>query len=66
MPSPNEIFTELVTTTFRNHRADIIDNVSNNNAFLQRLMKKGMKRTESGGTSLAQPLEYAENSTYQR
>jgi len=66
MPSPNEIFTELVTTTFRNHRSDIIDNVSNNNAFLQRIMKKGMKRTESGGTSLAQPLEYAENSTYQR
>ena len=66
MPSPNQIFTELVTTTFRNHRTDIIDNVSNNNAFLQRLMKKGMKRTESGGTTLAQPLEYAENSTYQR
>ena len=41
MPSPNQIFTELVTTTFRNHRTDIIDNVSNNNAFLQRLMKKG-------------------------
>ena len=29
MPSPNQIFTELVTTTFRNHRTDIIDNVSN-------------------------------------
>lgn len=66
MPSPNAVFTELVTTTFRNHRSDILDNVSNNNAFLQRLMSKGMKRTESGGTSLAQPLEYAENSTYQR
>ena len=66
MPSPNQVFTELVTTTFRNHRTDIIDNVSNNNAFLQRLMKKGMKRTESGGTTLTQPLEYAENSTYQR
>ena len=66
MPSPNAVFTELVSTTFRNHRSDIIDNVSNNNAFLQRLMAKGMKRTESGGTSLTQPLEYAENSTYQR
>ena len=66
MPSPNVVFTELVSTTFRNHRSDILDNVSNNNAFLQRLMAKGMKRTESGGTSLAQPLEYAENSTYQR
>lgn len=66
MPSPNAIFTELVATTFRNHRSDVIDNVSNNNAFLQRLMAKGMKRTESGGTTLTQPLEYAENSTYQR
>lgn len=66
MPSPNAVFTELASTTFRNHRSDILDNVSNNNAFLQRLMKKGMKRTESGGLTLAQPLEYAENSTYQR
>ena len=66
MASPNQVFTELVATTFRNHRSDILDNVSHNNAFLRRLMDKGMKRTESGGTTLTQPLEYAENSTYQR
>lgn len=66
MASPNVIFTELAATTFRNHRSDIIDNVSNNNALLRRLADKGMKRTESGGLTLTQPLEYAENSTYQR
>jgi hypothetical protein len=66
MPSPNAVFTELVTTTFRNHRKEVVDAVSKHNA-LYRLLAKGKRvRTESGGTSIAIPLEYAENSTYQR
>jgi hypothetical protein len=66
MASPNEVFTELVTTTFRNHRKEVVDAVSNHNA-LYRLLGKGKRvRTESGGTSISIPLEYAENSTYQR
>lgn len=66
MASPNAIFTELVTTTFRKHGKQFRDNFTNNNAFLRRLMKKGMKRTEDGGLSIVEPLEYAGNSTYQR
>lgn len=66
MPSPNEVFSELVSTTFRNHRKEVVDNVSKHNA-LYRMIVKGKKyRTESGGLSIACPLEYAENSTYQR
>lgn len=66
MPSPNEVFTELVSTTFRNHRKEVVDNVSNHNA-LYRMLGKGKRvRTENGGLSIAIPLEYAENSTYQR
>lgn len=66
MPSPNTVFTELVTTTFRKHSKEIKDNVSNNNALLRRLMKKGMTRTEDGGLSIVEPLDYAQNGTYQR
>lgn len=66
MASPNAIFTELVTTTFRKHGKQFRDNFTNNNAFLRRLMKKGMKRYEEGGLSIVEPLEYAANTTYQR
>jgi hypothetical protein len=66
MSTPSSVFTELVTTTFRNHRSKLIDNVSNNNALLAYLKRKRKMRTESGGTEIAIPLEYAENGTYQR
>jgi len=66
MASPNSTFTELVSTTFRKHRKEIKDNVSNRNALLKRIMKKGNYLTEDGGTSIVTPLDYAENSTYQR
>lgn len=64
--SPNQIFTELVSTTWRNHRKDVVDAVSKNNVLLKYIMANGMKETEDGGLTLVQPLEYAENSTYQR
>lgn len=66
MPSPNAVFTELVTTTYRKHRKDIKDNVSRNNALLARMYKKGQTRKEDGGLTIVQPLDYANNSTYQR
>lgn len=66
MPSPSTVFTELVTTTFRNHRKTLADNVMKHNALYRRLAAKGKTRTESGGTTLTIPLEYAENATYQR
>lgn len=66
MSSPNSTFTELVTTTIRNHKKEIADNISRNNAFYQRMMRKGRKRLEDGGLSIVVPLEYAMNGTYQR
>lgn len=66
MASPNSTFTELVSTTFRKHRKEIKDNVSNRNALLKYIMKKGNYRTEDGGLTIATPLDYSENSTYQR
>lgn len=66
MASPNSVFTELVTTTFRNHRKKVVDAVSNHNALYRMLGKGSRVRTESGGLTIAQPLEYANNQTYQR
>ena len=66
MPSPNTVFTELVSTTFRKHAKEIKDNVSKNNALLRRIYDKGNIRREDGGLTIAAPLDYAENNTYQR
>ena len=66
MASPNSTFTELVSTTFRKHRKEIKDNLSNRNALLKYIMKKGNYLKEDGGLTIATPLDYAANSTYQR
>lgn len=66
MPSPNAVFTEMVSTTFRKHRKEFRDNVSKNNAFLAYLDKGNHKRNEDGGLSIVEPLDYASNGTYQR
>lgn len=66
MASPNSTFTELVSTTFRKHRKEIKDNVSVRVALLRYMKRRGNMRTEDGGLTIAEPLDYAENSTYQR
>lgn len=67
MASPNSIFTELVTTTLRDHPSMITDNVSKHNALYNRLKKKGrVRKSVGGGTKIARPLDYAENQTFQR
>jgi hypothetical protein len=66
MVSPNAIFTEIVTTTFRNHSSKVTDNVSKHNALYRKMKMGGRTRTESGGFSIVCNLEYAANSTYQR
>jgi hypothetical protein len=66
MPSPNSTFTEMVTTTLRNHARQLVDNVTDNNALLRYLKDRGHIQTESGGYEIVKPLEYTTNSTYQR
>lgn len=66
MSGPSTTFTELVTTTLRNHPKMIADNVSAHNALQRRLTAKGQIRMESGGYEIVAPLDYAENQTYQR
>jgi len=66
MASPNSVFTEIVTTTFRNHQGEIFDNLSKHNALYRKMAARGKPRTESGGYSIVANLEYAANGTYQR
>ena len=66
MASPNSTFTELVSTTFRKHRKEIKDNISNRNALLKYIMKRGNYISEDGGLTIATPLDYNANGTYQR
>lgn len=64
MASPN--LSELVTTTLRNRSGKLADNVSKNIALLNRLRDKDNVNTFSGGRTIVQELEYAENATYKR
>lgn len=67
MTTPNSVFTELVTTTLREHPAAIADNVSDHNGLYSRLKKKGrVMKALDGGYEIAEPLEYAENSNFTR
>ena len=66
MATPSSTFTELVSTTWRNHSSDVKDNISRNNALYARLTSKGNIRVEDGGLTIAQPLDYNSNGTYQR
>lgn len=62
MASPN--VSEIVTTTLNSRSKKLADNVSNNNALLQRLESKGKRKTADGGVRIMQELEYGENGTF--
>jgi hypothetical protein len=66
MASPNSTFTEIVTTTLREHPSVIADNVSDHNALYRRLKTKGKIKKLDGGYEIVRPLDYAENATFQR
>jgi hypothetical protein len=66
MANPSSSLTEIVTTTLRNRSGKLQDNVSKNNALLNRLKKKGKVKTVSGGRTIVQEMEYAENGTFKR
>jgi hypothetical protein len=55
---------EVITTTLRNRSGKLADNVTKNNALLQRLREKGNKKSASGGRTIVQEIEYAENGTF--
>ena len=62
----NPGLSEIITTTLRNRTGQLADNVSENNALLYRLRKRGNVKSVSGGRTIIQELEYAENGTFKR
>ncbi|OSM03956.1 phage major capsid protein [Magnetofaba australis] len=66
MSSPNSTFSEMVASTLRDHSDELHDNVSKNNALLHRLNANGKVDQRDGGLEIVEPLDYDENSTFQR
>jgi len=62
MPTPN--LSEIVSTTLYNRSKAFSDNVTNNNALLYRLEKRGKRKPFSGGRQIVQEIEYGENQTF--
>jgi hypothetical protein len=60
MAFPN--ISDILATTIESRSRKIADNVTNNNAILQRLSQRGKIRTFSGGHKILQELSFAENS----
>jgi hypothetical protein len=62
MASPN--LSEIITTTLRNRSGKLADNVTRNNAGLNRMREKGKVKPVGGGRTIVQELEYAQNATF--
>ena len=66
LTNPSSNLTEIVTTTLRNRTGQLADNVTKNNALLFRMKQKGKIKPVSGGRTIVQEIEYAENGTFKR
>ena len=66
MASPNATFTEMVTTTLRNHPNEIADNVTTHNALYRYLKEKNQIKKLDGGYEIVRALDFQNNSTFQR
>ena len=66
MALTNPGLSELVTTTLRNRSGVLADNVTKNNGLLKRLRQRGNVKPVSGGRSIVQEMQYAENGTFKR
>ena len=62
MAFANANISDIMATTIESRTKKIADNVTNNNALLSKMGKKGKIKTFSGGTKILQELSFAENS----
>jgi len=62
MAFANTSISDILATTIQSRTRKIADNVTNNNALLSRLSKKGKIKTFSGGYEILQELSFSENS----
>lgn len=61
MSNPN--FDTLVATTLRNYRANLADNITDNQVLWYELKKRGFIEEREGGTSIVEPLLIGRNTT---
>ena len=61
MAFANTSISDIMATTIASRTRQIADNVTNNNALLDRLKKNGKIKTFSGGNKILQELSFAEN-----
>lgn len=64
MAFPN--LSEITTTTLRSRTGELADNVTRNNAILVRLSERGFIKPFSGGRTIVQEVNYANNTTWTR
>lgn len=63
MPTgPNSSFSDIITTTLQGYSGELADNITNHNATLRAIDRKGNKKVATGRT-IVQEIEYAENGT---
>lgn len=63
MAPANPSFDALVTTTLKNYRPKLIENLMSHEAFWWLLKSKGMVNEEGGSRGIVQPILYGENDT---
>lgn len=64
--NPSSTMNEIVTTTLRSRTGKLADNVTLNNALLNRLNTRGKRKMVNGGRTIVQEMEYAQNGTFKR
>lgn len=64
MAGPNSSFSDIITTTLQGYSGELADNITNHNALLRAIDRKGNKQVATGRT-IVQEIEYATNGTVQ-
>ena len=63
MAFANSQITDIIATTIQQRSGELADNVSNNNALIRRLKKKGNVRPFGGGNVILEEIMYVDQST---
>ena len=63
MAFANSAITDIIATTIQSRSGELADNLTQNNAILQRLNQKGNVRPFSGGNVILEELFYDDSST---
>ena len=63
MAFANDTITDIIATTIQNRSGKLADNLTNNNALLRVLRKKGNVRPFSGGNVIFEEIMYNDPST---